>query len=222
MSKTHTLDGLTGRRFDGVIFDMDQTLVNSLPAIERAWTRWATHYDIPADKLANMFGLPADAVIGSLLPEHLWREALEWVEQMEIDDVEGLSAMPGALETLEALPLSRVAVATSAPERLMLARLDAAGLPRPSVLVHRGSVTHGKPAPDAFLLAAGLLGTEPHRTLVVEDAAVGIQAARSAQMGSLALLTTTPAELLPADAVVGDLAAVTWTVRDGEICVAAT
>jgi sugar-phosphatase len=59
-------------------------------------------------------------------------------------------------------------------------RLDAAGLPRPAVLVAGDDVPAGKPAPDGYLLGALSLGHAPSRCVVVEDAAAGVQAAATA------------------------------------------
>ncbi len=220
MSSTHASNGLADRTFDGVIFDRDETLVNSQPAIERAWTTWAMHYKIPREAFANMSGRPADAIVQRILPESLWQEAMDWILELEIHDTDGIEPMPGAARALATLPLDKVAIATSAVEELMLARLHSAGLPTPTVLVSRRLVTRGKPAPDSFLLAAQLLGIDPSRALVVEDAEAGIDAARTAGMASLAVSTTTPRERLRADAVVGTLADVGWDVTPHGIVVA--
>ncbi|MBI3320001.1 MAG: HAD-IA family hydrolase, partial [Candidatus Omnitrophica bacterium] len=57
-------------------------------------------------------------------------------------------------------------------------------------------VTQGKPDPQVFLLAAQRLGIAPSRCVVVEDAPVGIQAARAAGMRTVAVTTTHPAAAL--------------------------
>jgi beta-phosphoglucomutase-like phosphatase (HAD superfamily) len=64
-------------------------------------------------------------------------------------------------------------------------------------------VTHGKPNPEVFLLAARKLGVAPGRCVVLEDAHVGIQAARAAGMKVIGVATTHPADSLrDADRVV--------------------
>jgi len=57
-------------------------------------------------------------------------------------------------------------------------------------------VVAGKPAPDLFLLAAGQMGVVPERCVVVEDAEVGVQAARAAGMAVLGFAARTPADRL--------------------------
>jgi riboflavin kinase len=51
-------------------------------------------------------------------------------------------------------------------------------------------VQRGKPDPQVFLLAAARAGVEPRRSVVVEDARPGIEAARRAGMASVALVST--------------------------------
>jgi len=76
------------------------------------------------------------------------------------------------------------------------ARLLAAGLPIPDVLVSSDQVARGKPAPDSYLLAAERLGADPAACLVLEDAPSGIAAGCAAGMTVWAVTTThAPAEL---------------------------
>ncbi len=110
--------------------------------------------------------------------------------------------MRGALETLQALHPKQWAVVTSATRALAKARLAAAGLPIPELLVGADDVTHGKPDPEGYLKAAAALGVAPEDCVVVEDTPAGLKAGRAAGMRVLAI-TTTYAEhmLLGADAV---------------------
>ena len=69
-------------------------------------------------------------------------------------------------------------------------------------------ITHGKPDPEVFLVAAKKAGGEPRRSVVFEDAVVGIQAAKAAGMYAVGVMTTHPAESLQdagADEVVENL-----------------
>jgi beta-phosphoglucomutase-like phosphatase (HAD superfamily) len=67
---------------------------------------------------------------------------------------------------------------------------------------------HGKPHPDMFLAAAGELGVEPRSAVVLEDAAVGVQAAKAGDMAAIGIARFEDAALLAAagaDIVVGAL-----------------
>jgi sugar-phosphatase len=76
------------------------------------------------------------------------------------------------------------------------------------VLVCAEDVVHGKPSPDAYLMAAASLGVLPAECVVFEDAPAGIQAAREAGMVVVALTTTHRREDLKADACTRSLAGI--------------
>jgi sugar-phosphatase len=71
-----------------------------------------------------------------------------------------------------------------------VARLEAAGIPVPDVLVTAEQVAEGKPAPEGYLRAAALLGVDPAEALVLEDAPAGVEAGLAARMTVVAVLTT--------------------------------
>jgi sugar-phosphatase len=121
------------------------------------------------------------------------------LERLEVADTDGVVALPGAAGVL-ALPT--VAIATSCVLRLARARIAAAGLQEPAVVVTSDQVAQGKPAPDSYLLAAGRLGLDPAACLVLEDAPAGVAAGKAAGMTVWAVTTTTAAaELGAADRV---------------------
>jgi beta-phosphoglucomutase-like phosphatase (HAD superfamily) len=57
-------------------------------------------------------------------------------------------------------------------------------------------VGRGKPAPDVFLHTAARLGVAPADCCVIEDSAVGVEAARAAGMEVIAITNSLPAERL--------------------------
>ncbi|GAA1394051.1 HAD-IA family hydrolase [Luteococcus peritonei] len=210
------IPALSGRLFQGVIFDLDQTLVDSRESLAITWGTWMREYQITPDPSRNWGGWTSEDIIRLCLPEERVAEGLARMEELETTTTTGIVPLPGAQHALAALPRERVAVGTSGSHHVARARLAAAGLEVPSVLVTASDVEHGKPAPDVFLQAAHGLGLDPADCLVVEDAPLGLDAARAAGMASLALLTSTPREQLQADAVVADLSEVHWEVtREG-------
>jgi sugar-phosphatase len=89
--------------------------------------------------------------------------------------------------------------------------LEAAGLPRPQVIVSSDMVARGKPDPECFLLAAKLLALEPGLCVALEDAPAGIEAAVAAGTRVVALRTThADTDLRAASAVVDDLSGIHW------------
>lgn len=208
------LGKLAELEFDAVIFDMDGTLIDSTPAVARAWTTWAEEHDLTAEQLAGHHGMPSARVVAKLLPDHQHESAIARINALEIDDVHDIVVLPGAADALAALRLAKNAIATSCTMPLARARIAAAELAAPSVLVTADQVEHGKPAPDPFLLAAERLGVDPRRCLVVEDAPAGLTAAAAAGCYRLAVITTTPEDELEADGIVRNLGDVEFLVGD--------
>nr|WP_275588444.1 HAD-IA family hydrolase [Microlunatus panaciterrae] len=210
---------LADLEFEAVIFDMDGTLIDSTPAVIRSWAAWASEHDLSADQLAGFHGVPAAGIVRRLLPQERWAAALERINDLELNDVGDIDVLPGAAEALAVLPSGQSAIATSCTRPLAEARIAAARLRPPAVLVTVDDVRRGKPAPDPFLEAARRLGAHPTRCLVVEDAPMGLAAARAAGCATLAVSTTTAPDLLEADAVVVDLSAVSWRISAAGVAV---
>ncbi|MER7712775.1 HAD family hydrolase [Streptomyces werraensis] len=203
-----------------LLFDNDGTLVSSLDSVNRCWKRWAVEYGLTAEDFARieLHGRPAAEIAADLLPAHLVPQAVARIEDLEVEDVAdgGVGLLPGTKEFLAGLPAERWAVVTSATRRLAEARLGAAGI-LPKTLVAADDITHGKPDPEPYLLAARMLGVDPAECVVFEDAPAGLQAGRAAGMTTVALATTHRAEELTADLVVRDLSALSALVTDAGI-----
>jgi sugar-phosphatase len=208
---------LTDRVFAAVLFDLDSTLVDSSAAVDRSWRRWAAEYDLTTADLGEHTGLPSRETVARLLVPEDVDVGAALIEQLEVTDTNGVVALPGAAEAMAAVPVDRQAVVTSCTAALASARLIAAGLVPPRVVVTVDRLRHGKPAPDGYLLAAAELGSAAPDCLVVEDSAAGISAARAAGCAVLAVATTTTADRLAADLVVDTLADVRFTADRGGV-----
>ncbi|MET3804567.1 sugar-phosphatase [Nakamurella sp. UYEF19] len=199
---------IAGRTFDAVLFDMDGTLVDSTPAVERSWATWGAEYGLTRSALAAGHGQPASQLVRLLLAADQIDGGLARIAELELEDLHDITVLPGAAELLAAMPADRVAIVTSATRQLAEARIAAAGLTAPAVVVTFDDVTHGKPNPEPFLTGAARLGIDPSRCLVVEDAPAGIKAGRAAGCATLAVTTTSTRSELDADLVVDSLAQV--------------
>lgn len=185
--------------------DLDGVLVDSLPAVNRTWTWWARSHGLDPEPFLNDHGRTTRESIARLAPELNVDAEARRIEEHEVADTDGLVALPGAAEVLGRS--GPVAVVTSGGRRLAEARLGAAGLPVPQVLISADSVSRGKPDPEPYLRAASALGVSPADCIVFEDAPAGIQAGKAAGMRVVALSTTLPAaDLDGADEVVASLA----------------
>src|SRR6476661_4087709 len=191
-----------------ILFDMDGVLMDSTPSVERVWRTWAAKHGLEPDRIAPLaHGRRSIETIRAVAPELDAAQENVIVEQMEIDDKEGVTALPGAVELLAHLPTDRFAIVTSATRPLAVARLGYAGIPVPRHVITANDVIHGKPSPEPFLKGAALLGFAPTGCLVFEDSPAGIASALSAGMKAIALQTTYPPDQLQAaHAIIGNLA----------------
>lgn len=177
-----------------VLSDMDGVLVDSDEAARHAWGAWGARrgLDGTAIQAANN-GRPAREVIARYVDAADVEADTGFVRDAEIAGAVGLRAFEGAAGVLS---LPRIAVVTSCEMPLALARLAGARLTAPTVLVTADMVPRGKPAPDAYLLAATRLGVAPARCIVIEDAPAGIAAGLAAGMTVWAVTTTHDAPAL--------------------------
>lgn len=190
----------------GVIFDMDGVLVLTEEAHWLAWREAANRrgVDLKYETFLSCFGRVNDDCIRIMFGETVPAE-----EGLRIaDDKEAafrtiiagnVPLAPGTRELLAALRAggARVAVGSSAPRENVDLVLDAGGIREYfSEVVDGGQVKRGKPEPDVFLRAGELLGIEPRRCAVVEDAPAGIKAARAAGMTAIGVAATHAAEQL--------------------------
>jgi beta-phosphoglucomutase len=200
----------------GVIFDVDGVLVDSYEAHMRSWLRMGREHGlaITEEEFASTFGQTSREIIARFWGADLddtARAALDARKEAIYRDLirEQFPAMDGAVELIDALVDAgfRLAVGSSGPPENVQLTLERLGRARSFVVIVTGrDVTRGKPDPQVFQIAAERLGLPPARCIVVEDAPVGIAAARAAGMASVALVGTVPPErLAAADLVVGSL-----------------
>ena len=162
-------------RAKGLLFDLDGTLIDSLAAVDRAWGRFAERHGLdPAHVRARIHGRRSIDSIRELLPHVDPHEEDAWLRGLESADTEGVVALPGAREILDALPLDRWCVVTSGTSDVARARIAAAGLPLPRFAVFGEDVRHGKPHPEPFQMGAARLGLAPADCLGFEDTDAGL------------------------------------------------
>ena len=204
-------NGLLAVRTRGLLFDMDGVLISSTGSVVRCWQRWCKLYGVPnAEQFQVPHGIRAVDIVRLLKPEFdeaQVAEGLHVIEEMEVEDTADLAVLPGVKALLARLPPERWAVVSSATRRLLIGRLEAAGLPVPARFISGDMVVHGKPDPEPYRRGAELLGFTPAECIVVEDAPSGVGAGVAAGCRVLGVLGTHPAE---------ELRAATWLARSLE------
>lgn len=222
---TTELDSTTGAprtvtmvQCTAVLFDCDGVLVDSDTTVLRSWTRWAHEMNLdPEEVIPTVYGRRSVDTVAQLIAPSKRPFAVALIDALEIEDAATTTAITGAAELLAAIPPSRWATVTSASRDLARARLSAAGLTAPEVLVTAGDVRHGKPHPEGYLAAAQRLGVPPDQCVVVEDAPAGIRAARTAGVGYVLGVGSRDIGEHQPDAIVPDLRSVHWTSSGLEI-----
>jgi HAD superfamily hydrolase (TIGR01509 family) len=197
-----------------VLWDLDGTLIDSEEYHWLAWRDTMAGEGVPLThpEFLKTFGLRNDAIIPQWIPgasvEQIERigNAKEQLYRRLVREG-GLAPLPGAAEWSERLSSGgwRQAIASSAPRENIDAVLAVIGLGFVfQAIVSAEDVTLGKPDPQVFLTAASRLGSTPARSIVVEDAPAGVEAARRAGMPSIGVSRKGPP--LAADLAVASLA----------------
>jgi mannitol-1-/sugar-/sorbitol-6-phosphatase len=174
-----------------LLFDLDGVLINSTPAVARVWRRWAIEHGFnPEEVVAKAHGRPSLTTVSEYLPNADHAKENREVERREIEDLEGVVPLPGALELLASLPEDRWTIVTSCTRPLAEVRIKAAGLPLPKRMITSNDITRGKPSPEPYLKGASLLGFAAQMCVVFEDVPAGVQAGKSAGAKVVAFTTT--------------------------------
>src|SRR5271165_3054170 len=135
----------------GVLFDMDGILISSLGSVERSWTKWALMRDVdPVHACQIAHGCRSIETVAILRPDLDASTENLIIENLEIEDTDGVAVLPGVLELLAKLPRDRWTVVTSATGPLARVRLAAGGIPAPERIVTADDVSEGKPHPAPY------------------------------------------------------------------------
>ena len=192
---------------EALIFDMDGTMVDSMPWHARAWAEFARRrglaLDVP-DLMRRITGRNAFECACELMGREVTlAESTEITHQKEsiyrelfgaqFKEVAGFRAFARAA----AARGLKIAVGTAGDQHNIAFTMSHLKMqPAPLAFVGGDEGFTGKPTPAIFLEAARRIGVAPERCIVFEDAPFGIEAARRGGMRAVALCTThTAAEL---------------------------
>ena len=187
----------------GFLFDLDGTLIDSMPCHHDAWVSWHARRGLAIDAdafFAATAGRSNDEILADMFPAATPAERVAMADEKERLYREfaasRLALVAGAQAFVERslAAAARLAVCTaSTPENMALAFARFPIRDWVETVVSPADGLRGKPHPDIFLEAARRLGLPPAQCLVFEDAPLGIEAARRAGMKAVALTTTLPA-----------------------------
>lgn len=179
--------------FRAYLFDCDGTIADSMPLHYVAWKKalheWSCEFS--EEQFYAWGGRPVNEIIATLNDNHGLNMPVDAVarrkEDFYIDQISQLEVVAEVLEHIHdqhgRIPF---AVVSGSGRKSVVDSLQKLGLlDKFDVIVAAEDYENGKPAPDAFLLAAARLGVPPEDCLVFEDTTMGIQAATAAGMASV-------------------------------------
>ncbi|OAA61284.1 glycerol-3-phosphate phosphatase [Niveomyces insectorum RCEF 264] len=223
--------------FDGFLFDMDGTIIDSTGVVEKHWTHVGEEIGVdPEVILLSAHGRRSIDILKIVCPEKAnWEYVCEMEARMPRLYAGDVQEIPGSRALLAALEKHHVPwlIVTSGTKQLVAGWLKALGLPMPAYFVSAESVAVGKPDPTCYQMGLRSLArndgpgdpkacagqpvdhpvrpTDADSVLVLEDAPAGIRAGKAAGCKVLGLLTShTAREVIDAgpDWIVRDLTAV--------------
>ncbi|MCT9089708.1 HAD family phosphatase [Streptomyces sp. ASQP_92] len=201
---------------DAALFDLDGTLIDSEPRSRELWKRLLTAHGIAStpDLLTSFGGRRSADVIAEqfhrfgpgVTQDDIRRDLRRFEEAGDLPEAPLMRGARTLLERLhdEGIPAALVTSGGLAYATHHLARLGIDAYF--ATLVTADDVTHGKPDPEGYLLACRRLGVAPTQTVIFEDSAAGIEAARASGATCIAVGSPTPALGTHAVCVVADLA----------------
>ena len=180
-----------------LLFDLDGVLIDSTPAVARVWRKWAIEHGFnPQEVVPRAHGRPSLTTVREYLPNADHQVENREVERREIEDLDGVVPLPGALELLSSLPQDRWTIVTSCTRALAEVRIKAAGLPLPKKFVTSNDIVNGKPHPEPYLKGAAVLGFSAEDCIVFEDVPAGVRAGKASGAKVVAFTTTVQPDAL--------------------------
>ncbi len=205
-----------------VIWDMDGVIANTAPLHYEAWRKIAKKkgLNLTEEEFRATFGMKnpdiLEKLFGKLEEAEVEKLSFEKEEEFRALARKGIGVFPGVVPLLRELHESGIkqAIASSTPiENIKIIVTTLKINEYFEVIVTGEDVKHGKPHPEVFLKAKEKLEVAPSECLVIEDAEVGVEAAKRAGMKCLAVTNTLPREKLKkADLVVSSLEEVNLSI----------
>lgn len=185
------LDNDVINQYDGLIFDMDGTVIDTMPSHAKAWEMVGQHFGYPfnGNLLYELGGAPVKTIALEMMKRHAMPlDQLNSVIELKREYGKELimkhaTLLPAANVVRSFYAKKPLALGTGSHRAMTEILLDKFDFEKYfSAIVTAEDIQNHKPAPDTFLRCAELIGVKPQRCLVFEDGDLGIQAGLRAGM----------------------------------------
>lgn len=180
----------TINEYQGLIFDMDGTLIDTMPAHLEAWQATANYFGFPFTKewLHALGGMPSYKIAAEINREYGMDLDPQAVSRFKMERFAAITHKGDVIKsTFEILNhyygKKKLAVGTGSQRVNAIPLLESTNiLSKLDAVVTATEVINHKPHPDTFLQAAKLLGVPANKCVVFEDTKLGMQAAHAGGM----------------------------------------
>ena len=191
-----------GRSLRAVLFDMDGVLYNSMPYHAKAWHRAMTEFgfDLPEDEVYLHEGRTGASTVNLVsMRQHGVEETEERIQEIYsvksayFNEFPPAEPMPGAFELLQKIKAQglKILIVTGSGQHSLLDRLNHhfPDIFCRELMVTAFDVKYGKPHPEPYLMGMQKGGLTPEECVVVENAPLGVRAAKAAGIYTIAVNT---------------------------------
>jgi len=186
--------------FEAVIFDWDGTLADTRKAIVVSFQKALKeiNLEVPTQYIERRIGIGASETFREILQaanrrvdEKIVKQLVERKSKVQIELATEVVLFGGARELLEVLRgRVKVGLASMNNRSVIMHMLQINGIADYfNTILTVEAVSHSKPDPEIFLKTALQLGSNPQNSVVLEDSLFGVQAAKAAEMGCIAVTT---------------------------------
>lgn len=187
-------------QYEGFVFDMDGTLVDSMPLHLAGWQHAAKifQFNFSAQWFYDLGGVPSRKIAALVEQDQKIALDLDAVTQTKSDYflsvIHQVEAFPAMKQLVEQLSVKRaLSIGTGSIRKNAERMLKHSGLYEYfPVLTTADDVVHHKPNPDTFLLSAAKMNIKPSDCLVFEDTTIGMEAAKNAGMDCVLIIDGKP------------------------------
>jgi len=218
--------GETVAMIKGILFDFDGVIGKTMEDNYAAWKQALSPHGIRLTKEEYFLleGISTHDLAARLLTQY-GKDAAKAPEVVKAKEDyylrhNSFSVYPGATEILRVLKTDgfRLAIVTAANHSRLSATLSSDVMGLFDAVVTGDNVSRGKPHPDPYLAGAKMLSLVPAECLVVENAPIGIAAAKNAGMYCVAIASTLdPKELSRADSIIGDISGLLNEIKTAQV-----